>query len=116
VPHDFLLTRVSDVDRYDRLFEALCCQCSTFNPSALLRRSIAAQLIRNDHAWAAAPFKQLAHQPFDRSLVAALHQHIEHRAMLVGRPPQPVLFVSISGVARTLRAIGDSATPSCSPK
>ncbi len=58
----------------------------------VVRRRVAAQLVRDDHAWAAVAPEQLAHQPFGRRLVAAaLHQHIEHCAVLIDSPPQPML-------------------------
>jgi hypothetical protein len=39
------------------------------------------------------PPQQLAQEALGRVLVApALHQHVEHEAVLVDRPPQPVLL------------------------
>jgi hypothetical protein len=59
-----------------------------------LRRGIARQLVRDQHP--RRPhllLQELAQQALGRLLVApALHQHVEHEAVLVDRPPQPVLL------------------------
>jgi hypothetical protein len=63
-------------------------------PKLLLRRRIARQLVgdqdaRRPHLL----LEQLTQQALGRLLVApALHQHVEHDAVLVDRPPQPVLL------------------------
>ena len=59
-----------------------------------LRRGIARQLVGDQHPRRLAlPLEQLAQQALGGSLVApALHQHVEHDAVLVDRPPQPVLL------------------------
>jgi hypothetical protein len=60
----------------------------------LLRREIARQLIGDQHPrrLALSP-QQLAQQALGRVLVAsALRQHVEHDAVLLDSPPQPVLL------------------------
>ena len=59
-----------------------------------LRRAIARQLVGDhDARRPALPLQQLAQQALGGPLVApALHQHVEHDAVLVDRPPQPVLL------------------------
>ena len=59
-----------------------------------LRRGIARQLVGDQHTrWPALLLQQLAQEALGRVLIAAaLHQHVEHDAVLVDRPPQPVLL------------------------
>src|SRR4051794_17570988 len=59
-----------------------------------LRRRIARQLVSDQHPRRLTLLpQQLAQQALGRPLVAsALHQHVEHEAILVDRPPQPVLL------------------------
>jgi hypothetical protein len=59
-----------------------------------LRRGIARQLVGDQHPRRLPlPPQQLAQEALGRVLVApALHQHVEHEAVLVDRPPQPVLL------------------------
>jgi hypothetical protein len=60
----------------------------------LLRRGIACQLVGDQHARRPTLLpQQLAQQALGGLLVPpALHQHVEHDAVLVDRPPQPVLL------------------------
>src|SRR3954469_11596604 len=60
----------------------------------LLRGPIASQLICDqDPWWAALPLQQLPEQAFGGPFVPpALHQDVEHDAVLVHRAPQPVLL------------------------
>ena len=59
-----------------------------------LGRAIARQLIGDQHPGCSAlALEQLTQQALGGALVAsALHQHVEHEAVLVDRPPQPVLL------------------------
>jgi hypothetical protein len=59
-----------------------------------LCRGIARQLVGDQHPRRLVlPPQQLAQQALGGLLVApALHQHVEHDAVLVDRPPQPVLL------------------------
>ena len=58
------------------------------------RCSIALQLIGDDHAWnVLKPFEEFAEKPFGRVLVAsALHEDIQHIAILIYGPPEVVRF------------------------
>ncbi len=60
----------------------------------LLRRAVAAELVGDhDPRRPALPLQQLAQQALGGPLVApALDQHVEYDAVLVDRPPQPVLL------------------------
>src|SRR4051794_6149286 len=60
----------------------------------LLRRRIARQLVRDQHARRPAlALEELAQEALGGPLVApALDQHVEYDAVLVARPPQPVLL------------------------
>jgi hypothetical protein len=65
----------------------------------LLRGLIASQLICDqDPWWAALPLQQLSEQAFGGPFVPpALHQDVEHDAVLVHRAPQPVLLAGDLG-------------------
>jgi hypothetical protein len=58
-----------------------------------LRRGIARQLVGDQHARRPAlALEELAQQTLGRPLVtSALDQHVEHKAILVDGPPQPLL-------------------------
>ena len=60
----------------------------------LLGRGIARQLVGDQHPRRLAlPLEQLAQEALGGSLVApALHQHVEHDAVLIDGAPQPVLL------------------------
>ena len=60
----------------------------------LLGRGIARQLVGDQHPRRLAlPLEQLAQQALGRLLVtSALHQHVEHDAVLIDGAPQPVLL------------------------
>jgi len=59
-----------------------------------LRGTIALQRIRDDDAWdISQALEQLAEEPLGRFFVTpALHQNIEHMAILIDRPPHIVPF------------------------
>src|SRR4051794_20007135 len=83
----------------------------------LLRRRIARQLVRDQHARRPAlALEELAQEALGRPLVApALDQHVEHGALPVDCPPQPVLLagdpdldlVRVPLVARTGQPAAD---------
>jgi transposase InsO family protein len=61
-------------------------------PGSVFAAAVAAQCVGDDHPQVAVALEQLTHQLFDRSLIAAaLHQHIERRAVLIDGAPQPLL-------------------------
>src|SRR4051794_9089412 len=60
----------------------------------LLRGPIAGQLVGDqDPWWAALPLQQLTQKPFGGAFIPpALHQDVEHDAVLVDRAPEPVFY------------------------
>src|SRR5829696_8443563 len=96
----------------------------TFMPAVLdrghyvcLGGAVAGQLVRNHHTrHAGLPLQQLAEQALGGPLVApALDENVEHEAILVDGPPEPMLrspdhqahFVEVPLVARTGQPAAD---------
>ena len=86
--------RLEGLRAFGPVVQSLVLAMLNVQPTVPVRRSVAPELVGDQNARCASVLpEQFAHQPPCRMPVApALHQHVEHCAVPVHRPPQPVLL------------------------